>query len=172
MPINVFDPVFGQFPSTAANATPNTNREEVLEGFGFYIQDQIEVTDNFQIRIGGRFDDFEQELTDFGNTSISEDTRFSPQVGAVYLINEGVSVFASYGEGFRQQTGSDFLGNQLDPNITESAELGVKVDVGALTDNINGSINLAFFDVDQSPCLLYTSPSPRDGLLSRMPSSA
>ena len=26
--------------------------------------------------------------------------------------------------------------------------------------------------VDISPCLLYTSPSPRDGLLSRMPSSA
>ena len=24
----------------------------------------------------------------------------------------------------------------------------------------------------QFPCLLYTSPSPRDGLLSRMPSSA
>ena len=24
----------------------------------------------------------------------------------------------------------------------------------------------------QGPCLLYTSPSPRDGLLSRMPSSA
>ena len=28
-------------------------------------------------------------------------------------------------------------------------------------------------DVDKNiPCLLYTSPSPRDGLLSRMPSSA
>ena len=26
--------------------------------------------------------------------------------------------------------------------------------------------------VELSPCLLYTSPSPRDGLLSRMPSSA
>ena len=25
---------------------------------------------------------------------------------------------------------------------------------------------------DPKPCLLYTSPSPRDGLLSRMPSSA
>ena len=25
---------------------------------------------------------------------------------------------------------------------------------------------------NQWPCLLYTSPSPRDGLLSRMPSSA
>ena len=28
------------------------------------------------------------------------------------------------------------------------------------------------FTVDDHPCLLYTSPSPRDGLLSRMPSSA
>ena len=28
------------------------------------------------------------------------------------------------------------------------------------------------FDVVSNPCLLYTSPSPRDGLLSRMPSSA
>ena len=26
--------------------------------------------------------------------------------------------------------------------------------------------------VEVNPCLLYTSPSPRDGLLSRMPSSA
>ena len=26
--------------------------------------------------------------------------------------------------------------------------------------------------VNPNPCLLYTSPSPRDGLLSRMPSSA
>ena len=30
----------------------------------------------------------------------------------------------------------------------------------------------ALFDVKCSVCLLYTSPSPRDGLLSRMPSSA
>ena len=29
-----------------------------------------------------------------------------------------------------------------------------------------------FMYVFYSPCLLYTSPSPRDGLLSRMPSSA
>ena len=27
-------------------------------------------------------------------------------------------------------------------------------------------------DVQRATCLLYTSPSPRDGLLSRMPSSA
>ena len=30
----------------------------------------------------------------------------------------------------------------------------------------------AQFELEIEPCLLYTSPSPRDGLLSRMPSSA
>ena len=32
--------------------------------------------------------------------------------------------------------------------------------------------NLRYFESFNSFCLLYTSPSPRDGLLSRMPSSA
>ena len=36
-----------------------------------------------------------------------------------------------------------------------------------VTDRPNGTT-----DGVLSPCLLYTSPSPRDGLLSRMPSSA
>ena len=35
---------------------------------------------------------------------------------------------------------------------------------------LNDSL-VGVLDID-SPCLLYTSPSPRDGLLSRMPSSA
>ena len=39
--------------------------------------------------------------------------------------------------------------------------------VNDIIDN-NKSITFA----QNNPCLLYTSPSPRDGLLSRMPSSA
>eukprot|EP00830_Metopus_es_P010350 TRINITY_DN19966_c0_g1_i1.p2 TRINITY_DN19966_c0_g1~~TRINITY_DN19966_c0_g1_i1.p2 ORF type:complete len:131 (-),score=34.15 TRINITY_DN19966_c0_g1_i1:9-401(-) len=31
---------------------------------------------------------------------------------------------------------------------------------------------VAKFNIDEIPCLLYTSPSPRDATLSRMPSSA
>ena len=58
------------------------------------------------------------------------------------------------------------------------AQLGIKID--GITDFIMKFIyteNLNNRDVTISPntpntCLLYTSPSPRDGLLSRMPSSA
>ena len=36
----------------------------------------------------------------------------------------------------------------------------------------SGEIYLEGEPISSIPCLLYTSPSPRDGLLSRMPSSA
>ena len=38
--------------------------------------------------------------------------------------------------------------------------------------NIRKKKNQDLFEVTLNSCLLYTSPSPRDGLLSRMPSSA
>ncbi len=154
--LDVFNPVYGQ--SSLPVAGPNTDREEVLTGYGIYIQDQIEISDQFQIRIGGRFDDFEQDLSNLRaspvSTNTTSDTRFSPQLGAVYLLNEGVSLYASYGEGFRQQTGSDFQGSQFDPNITESAELGIKVDLGTFTDSASGSLTLTAFQVDQSNILV------------------
>ena len=44
-----------------------------------------------------------------------------------------------------------------------------------LNKNLDVTCRLVKYDSEyfqQQPCLLYTSPSPRDGLLSRMPSSA
>ena len=38
--------------------------------------------------------------------------------------------------------------------------------------NLGLIYNIAYNKETAGPCLLYTSPSPRDGLLSRMPSSA
>ena len=42
----------------------------------------------------------------------------------------------------------------------------------ASIDKFNEALAGAAEMLDGQPCLLYTSPSPRDGLLSRMPSSA
>lgn len=154
--LDVFDPVYGQFPQP--ELSPNTDREEELSGTGVYIQDQIDLTDNFQVRVGLRYDDFSQDLTNLratpASTVSSSDSRVSPQIGAVYLLNDGVSLYASYGEGYRQQTGSDFQGNQFEPNLTESTELGVKADLGHFYSDVSGSVSLTLFEVEQSNILV------------------
>ena len=48
-------------------------------------------------------------------------------------------------------------------------EVGVLNRVTQKISDLGG--NIGAIDIVR-PCLLYTSPSPRDGLLSRMPSSA
>lgn len=154
--LDVFNPVYDQFPQPVPG--PNTDRAEDLTGFGFYIQDQIDVSDRLQVRVGLRWDDFEQDLTNLravpATTTTSSDTRLSPQLGVVYLVNEGLSLYASYGEGFRQQTGSDFQGGQFDPNLTESAEIGLKLDMASLFDNVTGSLTVALYEVEQSNILV------------------
>jgi len=154
--LDAFNPVYGQFPQPEAG--PNTDREENLEGTGIYLQDQIDVTERLQVRLGLRWDDFTQDLTNLRadpvTTTTSSDTRISPQLGAVYAVNDGVSVYASYGEGFRQQTGSDFQGNQFEPNLTESAEIGFKANLQNFYDRLTGSVSLTLFQVEQSNILV------------------
>jgi len=154
--LEIDNPVYGTNLNPSAGA--NTNRNEVLKGYGVYLQDQIDLNDHLQVRIGARYDDFEQDLTNLLASPITKvntsDNRFSPQLGAVYRVNDGVSLYASYGEGYRQQTGQDFQGNQFDPNITESTEIGLKVDLGEVYETLAGSLSVTLFQVEQSNFLV------------------
>ena len=62
---------------------------------------------------------------------------------------------------------STILNAQDDIEVVATANTGAE----AVTAAISHRIDVAILDI-RMPCLLYTSPSPRDGLLSRMPSSA
>ena len=55
---------------------------------------------------------------------------------------------------------------------SKSANMLTPLLYGAAVDLVNGSSGFAMSALGILVCLLYASPSPRDGLLSRMPSSA
>ncbi len=145
--INVFNPVYGQFPSTdLGTGTPFT---QTFKSAGLFFQDQISLNDRLDVRIGARYDDFEEEEA---NTT---DTRVSPQLGIVYKASNEISVYASYGENFRQLSGRDANGNSFNPNESTSLEAGIKfvLNGGALTGTA------ALFKVDQENILVVDDPS-------------
>ena len=76
-------------------------------------------------------------------------------VSASFSLGEIVT-FAEQGWG-RDDWGTEPWGESFDPVIAVSG-FSLTASLGTTTDTYH--------------CLLYTSPSPRDGLLSRMPSSA
>ena len=57
-------------------------------------------------------------------------------------------------------------------SLTDTQEKFLDALFGEAQGNPKRAGELAGYSEHSYPCLLYTSPSPRDGLLSRMPSSA
>jgi iron complex outermembrane recepter protein len=154
--IDIFNPVYGQYALPAP--TPLTDRLEVLKATGLYVQDQINLTQQLQIRVGLRYDTFSQRTDNRLNnrTSRQSDNRISPQLGLVFTVNDNLSLYSSYGEGFRANSGADFAGKAFSPNKSNSLEGGVKFDL--LGGSLQG--NLAVFTQDQKNMLSGDATNP------------
>lgn len=152
--INVFNPAYGQFAVPVPS--PLTNRAEIQKSVGLFVQDQISLTERLQIRLGVRYDDYQQSLENRASGTLAEQTRsrLSPQLGAVYSATDWLSVYASYGENFRPLSGSDAQGNGFDPNQSTSVEAGVKF---TLRDGaVEGTFSV--FRVEQENILVVDDP--------------
>jgi len=140
--IDIDNPVYGRFPLPAT--TIQTNRLDTQRSFGFYVQDQIELTDRLQVRIGGRYDNLTLKVDNrllpaalrFNRRKYE---RFSPQAGIVYELSQPVTLYAAYGQGYRANVGADFFNEIFDPETSESIEVGMKLTAlgGALTATLS-----------------------------------
>ena len=101
-----------------------------------FIQDQIDVSDNLKLLLGGRFDSFDITVTDIkgGSAESRKDEEFSPRAGIIYKPEDNVSFYFSYSESFLPRSGEQFKklsssSAKLDPDVFESTEIGVKYDI-------------------------------------------
>lgn len=125
--INAFNPDYSV--AVTPDTLPQFDRLEEQSTVGLYFQDQMDISERFKILLGLRYDDFEQTITDnpTGNvTSEVNPKETNYRAGFVFEPNSNVSLYASYAEGFRPNTGADFEGTPFDPEDSESAEVGVK----------------------------------------------
>ena len=140
--------------ATAVNFTNSlkSKSESDITVTSLFVQDQMDLTDNVKVMIGGRLDSFDITVDDIKNgTSESRtDDRFSPRAGLIYKPQENVSLYMSYSESFLPRSGEQFkalsaTSARLDPDVFESTELGIK---WAMTDAL--SFTAAIFDSEQT----------------------
>ena len=129
-----------------------SSTESDIEVTSFYIQDQIDVNDNFKIMLGGRFDSFDITVRDVknGTSESREDEEVSPRAGLIFKPQENLSLYVSYSESFLPRSGEQFKSLssssvRLDPDVFESTEIGVKWDI---RDNL--SFTVSYFDSEQT----------------------
>ncbi len=133
--IDILDPVYGRFP--LPTPLPENDRLDRQLSTGIFLQDQIELTDRLQVRLGARYDEFTLRTENYRTDIDSErkDDRLSPQFGVVYELAAPVTLYAAYSEGFRANIGTDVAGVIFEPEISKSLEAGAKMSLlrGALT---------------------------------------
>lgn len=138
----------------------NDNTQAEVTVFSAFIQDEIELSEHFDLVLGLRFDQFKIDVTDLVPATPVDrsrtDEEFSPRLGFVYKPQENVSFYASYSQSFLPRSGEQFSSINdttaaLDPDEFVNLEAGVKWDFAE-----DLSFTAAIFEIEQS------SPQPAD----------
>lgn len=118
-------PVYGQIPPPLS---PFWDRQEEEDATGIYLQDHIELNEQWQLLAGFRFDRLHKHFRDFLSVDTKHQTHSGviPRVGINYRVTPSYSFYVSYSEGFRPNSGADFNGNAFSPELSNSYEMGLK----------------------------------------------
>ncbi|KAF7762780.1 iron complex outermembrane recepter protein [Pseudoalteromonas undina] len=123
---------------------------EQQDAYGIYVQDQMDLTDKIKLLVGLRFDSVDQDIleTKSGVLSSSSQSQVSPRVGLVYELNDAVTLYSSYSEGFLPLSGTDANGDPFGFEYSDSFEVGAKFSYQGITGT------LALFDATKSNMLV------------------
>jgi iron complex outermembrane receptor protein len=131
--INIFNPNDRLFLDPALTKFSDVSQTNNI--IGAYFGDHIALLDNLHMHFGGRFDIFEQNITnrpdDFtpvGSEASETENAFSPSIGLLYQPWKPISLYANYTESFAPQSAGSrsFAGNPFQAERGKSYEGGVK----------------------------------------------
>lgn len=110
--------------------------ETDITATSLFVQDQIAVTEQLQLLLGARLDNFDITVTDIKNSSEEsrKDEQVSPRFGLIYKPQGNLSLYASMSESFLPRSNEQYKkldanAARLDPDVFENNELGIKWDI-------------------------------------------
>ncbi|MBO9195243.1 TonB-dependent siderophore receptor [Rhizobium sp. 16-449-1b] len=126
--IDIYDPVYGA-PMTPTSGLLDYTQEMVASSV--YLQDQIDLSNQWKLLAGLRYDYFDQDNTvRVGDPEPSvSDGALTWRTGVVYQPTDALSFYTSYATSFMPQSGLGENNTPLDPEKGWQIEAGVKADL-------------------------------------------
>ncbi len=170
---NIFAPVIPETSTVGLNFVPNFLDHLSANYEGIYVTDQIDLTSRLKLRIGGRQDWWQTELTpqinvpgrslgngvpiEPPNTYSRNDTPFSWSAGAVYRVLSGASLFF----GAEHSNLANF-NSEATQNGVEAPESGMQYEAGFKMAELNNRILItaAAFHVKRNNVFSLVSDVP------------
>ena len=147
-------------------------------GIGFFIPPELKETGRRAVNLASALDPVQGLMRGMSASGRAADTELSPEERRAALIEAGIETAAPLAMmGLGALAKQPVKATVLDILTPTGAPQAVVDDVSdpsrrAFMKGAVATGGIAAIAPDVITCLLYTSPSPRDGLLSRMPSSA
>ncbi len=135
-PLNIVKTSTGLDSTIDYTTDLKSSSESDITVTSFYLQGDIDFSDNWKMIIGGRLDNFDITVTDVKKSQDQsrKDDMFSPRFGVIYKPEETMSLYVSYSESFLPRSGEqykklDASGAALDPDVFKNTEIGYKYDI-------------------------------------------
>ncbi|WP_375464173.1 TonB-dependent siderophore receptor [uncultured Methylobacterium sp.] len=155
--ISIINPVYG--PATG-RPSPYLVNADSFEQLGLYFQDQIKLTDQLTLVVGGRQDFASNRVNDRltpANSNGRSDDAFTYRTALIYNFDFGLAPYVSYSTSFQPLIGSDINGRTFTPETGDQIEGGVKFE----PPGAGYFLTLAGFDIHRSNAL---TPNPANTL--------
>ena len=153
----------------------NNQSDTDIEVTSLYLQGNIDLADQWKMILGGRYDEVETTIKQYGitvdgtgkgalngtNPSLTKkDSLFSPRLGLIFKPQENMSLYFSYSEAFQPRSGEQYktfvdkakttVSSKYNPDVFENTELGFKYDMDS-----GLSIALAYFTGEQTKATAF-----------------
>lgn len=152
-PIDLFDPVYGNF--TPLSRDDLFRRTITKEQTGLYLQNQLRLDDHWVFLAGVRYDQAKTDNRDHGTgeRQRADDDHVSFSGGVMYLADNGLSPYVSWSDSFQPIAGTDSNGNLYEPRVGQQLEFGVKY----APNDLDGYVTASVYNIKEENSLV-TSP--------------
>lgn len=124
--LNILAPFYGP---QAVSASPYLIQADSFQQVGLYFQDQIKLTPELSLILGGRQDFVDNRVYDRltpANSNGRNDSAFTYRAAAIYNFDFGLAPYVMYSTSFQPLIGTDINGQTFRPETGDQIEGGVK----------------------------------------------